>query len=91
MRECSITVVNRLGLHARAAAQLVRLAGTFKSKVTLSRVDTGLSADAKSILTVLMLAASMGTDLKITAEGEDEQAAIDEICGLFTNRFGESM
>jgi phosphocarrier protein HPr len=91
MLESTVTVVNRLGLHARAAAQLVKLAGTFKSKVTLSRVDNGVRADAKSILTVLMLAASVGTELRLTADGEDEEQAINEVAALFANRFGESI
>jgi phosphocarrier protein HPr len=91
MLESTVTVVNRLGLHARAAAQLVKLAGRFRSKVTLVRVDNGVLADAKSILTVLMLAASVGTELRVQADGEDERQAVDEVAALFANRFGESI
>ncbi len=91
MLESTVTVVNRLGLHARAAAQLVKLAGTFKSKIMLIRADNGVLADAKSILTVLMLAASVGTELRLTADGDDEQQAVEEVSALFANRFGESI
>lgn len=90
MLEGTVKVVNRLGLHARAAAQLVRLAGTFKSSIMLLRPDRNVSANAKSILSVLTLAAAVGTELKITVEGEDEEAALSEISALFANRFGES-
>ena len=90
MLERSVRVVNRLGLHARAAAQLVRLAGTFQSSILLIRPDRNVAANAKSILSVLTLAAALGTELMITVEGEDEEAALDEISLLFANRFGES-
>lgn len=84
-------VVNRLGLHARAAAQLVRLAGKFKSTVMLLHPGRNVSANAKSILSVLTLAAAMGTELLITVDGEDEADALSEISTLFANRFGESL
>lgn len=84
-------IVNRLGLHARAAAQLVRLAGRFKSKIKLTRTDNGYSADAKSILNVLTLSASDGTELILSVEGSDEQEAFDAISSLIANRFGESL
>jgi phosphocarrier protein HPr len=90
MREGTLSVVNRLGLHARAAAQLVRLAGTFKSKITLSR-DGTMFADAKSILNLLALAAAFGTTLTLTVEGTDEDEAFEAVGGLFANKFGESM
>lgn len=91
MRESRILVINRLGLHARAAAQLVRLAANFKSAVTLFRADRNVFANAKSILSVLALAASKGTELSITVDGEDEEVALKEIEMLFTNGFGESL
>ena len=91
MRESKVLVSNRLGLHARAAAQLVRLAARFKSSVTLFREDQNVFANAKSILSVLALAASKGTELTITAEGEDEEAALNEIEVLFATGFGESL
>lgn len=91
MLEARITVINRLGLHARAAAQLVRLAGKFKSTVMLLHPGRNVSANAKSILSVLTLAAAMGTELLITVDGEDEETALSEISSLFANRFGESL
>jgi phosphotransferase system HPr (HPr) family protein len=87
--ECRVTIVNRLGLHARAAAKLVRAANAFSSTLRLVRLDRSAAADAKSILSVLMLAASCGTELTITAEGEDEQAALDALCHLISVGFGE--
>ncbi|HEY0050171.1 MAG TPA: HPr family phosphocarrier protein [Pyrinomonadaceae bacterium] len=89
MPEANIKIINQLGLHARAAAQLVRLAGTFKSRVTLMRLDNLVAADAKSILSVLTLAASKGTELKLTVEGVDEQAAFEAVKKIFANGFGE--
>ncbi|MDI1240714.1 MAG: HPr family phosphocarrier protein [bacterium] len=91
MVESRILVNNRLGLHARAAAQLVRLTAKFKSSVTIFRADRNVFANAKSILSVLALAASKGTELSITVDGEDEEAALNEIEGLFANGFGESL
>jgi phosphocarrier protein HPr len=87
--ECRIQIVNRLGLHARAAARLVRAASAFRSAMRLERADRSSSADAKSILSVLMLAASRGTELIITADGEDEQDALDSLCRLISGGFGE--
>lgn len=89
MLEKEIKIVNRLGLHARAAAQLVRLAGQFKSKIMISRTDNGVSADAKSILSILSLAASRGTILKLECNGEDETEAILAVEKLFKEGFGE--
>jgi phosphocarrier protein HPr len=89
MLETEIKIVNPLGLHARAAAQLVRLAGKFSSRIIIKRTDNNLLADAKSILSVLTLAASKGTILILEVEGEDEQTAFDEIKTLFANGFGE--
>ncbi|HEX8369878.1 MAG TPA: HPr family phosphocarrier protein [Pyrinomonadaceae bacterium] len=89
MPEANIKIINLLGLHARAAAQLVRLAGAFKSRVMLMRLDNQVVADAKSILSVLTLAASKGTELKLTVEGVDEQAAFDAVKEIFANGFGE--
>ena len=91
MIERTLQVKARLGLHARAAAKLVRVASGFTSKVELRRVDTSVSADAKSILSVLMLAAGRGTNLQATAEGIDEEAAINAIDQLFANGFGEAV
>ncbi len=90
MVEQQVVVTNRLGLHARAAARLVRTASAFCSTVRLERADRSASADAKSILSVLMLAAARGTPLRATAEGTDEREALGAVCELITSGFGES-
>lgn len=89
MQERKITISNRLGLHARAAARLVRRAAQFNSNVELVREDTGESADGKSILSVLLLAASNGTCLIIKTEGDDEERAINALTELIEQRFLE--
>ncbi len=93
MIERKLLIKARLGLHARAAAKLVRVASGFQSQVRLRRVDgpggMDVSADAKSILSVLMLAASRGTELHASAEGIDEEAAMNAIAQLFAEGFGE--
>lgn len=89
MLEGKIKIINPLGLHARAAAVLVRLAGKFESKIILARTDNNVMADAKSILSVLTLAASKDTHLEISVEGEDETEAFEAICEVFANGFGE--
>lgn len=89
MRDATVTVTNELGLHARAAAELVRLAGTFASTITLNREDTRVTADARALLDILYLAAARGVSLKVTADGRDEEAAIHAITKLFADKFGE--
>lgn len=89
MLEAKIKIINQLGLHARAAAQLVRLAATFKSRIKLKRRDNAVFADAKSILSVLALAASKGVELDLEVEGADEQAALQAVEHLFSSGFGE--
>ena len=90
MAERRLQVTSRLGLHARAAANLVRVASQFKSSLTIKRLDGNAEADAKSILSILTLAASRGTDLKIVASGEDEQEALEAVVGLFSRDFDET-
>ena len=90
MVEERVRVTNRLGLHARAAALLVRTANSFQSMLRLERLDGSASADAKSILSVLMLAASRGTELRLEASGTDEREAASALCQLFACGFGES-
>lgn len=85
-----VIIINRLGLHARAAAQVVRLASRFQCALRLERTDGSATADAKSILSVLMLAASRGTELRAIAEGEDEKEALNALCELFASGFGET-
>jgi phosphocarrier protein HPr len=89
MLESTVKIINPLGLHARAAAQLVRLAGKFKSKIKLERLDNFVVADAKSILSVLTLAAARGTELKLIIEGEDEIETQNALTELIVNGFGE--
>ena len=89
MLEKRILIVNRLGLHARAAARLVRTASAYRSSVRLERADGSAVADAKSILNVLLLAASRGTELRLTVEGEDEREALEAVCALVEGGFGE--
>lgn len=90
MAERRLQVTGRLGLHARAAANLVRVASQFQSSLTLQRIDGHAEADAKSILSILTLAASRGTDLKIIANGVDEQEALDAVVSLFSRDFDET-
>lgn len=89
MLEVEVKVINHLGLHARAAAQLVRLAGNFQSSIELIRTDNTAVADAKSILSVLTLAAAKGTQLKLKIEGADEKRALQAVEEIFNDGFGE--
>lgn len=85
--EKDITIINRLGLHARACAKLVKAAAHYESRVELLQGDE--SADAKSIMSLMMLAAPQGSQLTLKAEGADAQAAAAEIMQLINERFGE--
>ena len=87
MLTAEIQVINKLGLHARAAAKLVNLASTFGSDIKLSLQEQ--SVDAKSIMGIMILAAAQGSNITVSAEGEDEAQALQQICGLFNKRFGE--
>jgi phosphotransferase system HPr (HPr) family protein len=89
MLEKNVKIINPLGLHARAAAQLVRLASTFESDIKLIRPDNQIFADAKSILSVLTLAANKGTELILQIVGEDENEALKSIEQLINQGFGE--
>ena len=81
-------IVNKLGLHARAAAKLVELASRFGARISIRR--EGREADAKSILRVMTLAASKGTNIEVVAEGDDAAEAVDAIERLVAGRFEES-
>lgn len=83
-----MTIVNTLGLHARAAARFVHLAGSFTSQIRVSRGDKTM--DGKSILGLLLLSASRGTVIEITADGPDEEAAIQALTSLVARGFEES-
>jgi phosphocarrier protein len=87
MNTLEVTVVNRLGLHARAAAKFVHLASAFSSRVTVAR--DGTRVDGKSILGLLTLAASKGTKLHLTVSGDDEAEASAQLAELIRSRFGE--
>lgn len=87
MIERATEVVNRLGLHARAAAKLVHTAGGFQSRVTVEK--DGEEVDAKSILGILLLAAGQGSQVTIRCDGQDEEDAMRAVTALFANRFDE--
>ena len=87
MSEEEVQVGNRLGLHARAAAKFVHVANGFRSKITVSKDSTRV--DGKSILGILLLAASQGTCLLVTADGEDEAPAVEALAALVDGGFGE--
>lgn len=80
-------IVNKLGLHARAAAKLTHLASGFRSEIWISR--SGRRVNAKSIMGVMMLAAGKGSKVKLEAEGTDADAALTALAALIANRFGE--
>jgi phosphocarrier protein HPr len=82
-----ITIVNKLGLHARASAKLTKLAGSHRCDVHLSR--NGRRVNAKSIMGVMMLAAGLGSEIEIETDGEDEQVAMAAIRSLIEGKFGE--
>lgn len=87
MTEAEVQIVNQLGLHARAAARFVHLANRFRSKISVYKGDARV--DGKSILGLLTLAAARGVRVRLVAEGEDEQQAVDELRQLIRQRFGE--
>lgn len=87
MLKQTLTIVNKLGLHARAAAKLVKLASTFASDIQLKRQQR--QVNGKSIMGVMMLAASKGTEIELTVSGTDEETAIEQLRMLIQNRFGE--
>jgi len=89
MQNREVVVVNKLGLHARAAAKFVRLASSFTSSVQLVRDSH--CVNGKSIMGVMMLAASKGTKLEVVADGVDEDEALDSLVGLFYTGFDEGV
>ncbi|SDX32326.1 phosphocarrier protein [Allochromatium warmingii] len=82
-----LEICNKLGLHARASAKLVQCASQFASEITIAR--NGQSVNAKSIMGIMMLAASQGTTIVVEATGADEEAALAAIAQLVQERFGE--
>lgn len=87
MERKRITIINKLGLHARAAAKFVKLASSFDSEVRLAR--GGHVVNGKSIMGVMMLAAAKGTELELAVEGRDAKEAVSKLEQLVLERFGE--
>jgi phosphocarrier protein HPr len=87
MTSRTVTVSNQLGLHARAAAKFVHLAARFEAQIRVGRENRVM--DGKSIMGILLLAAARGTAITISADGTDEQAAVDALCALVASGFGE--
>ena len=88
MIETQVTIINKLGLHARAAAKFVACAASFSSRIEAG--SSGNLVDGKSIMSVMMLAAGKGTVLDLRIDGKDEEAALEAIQTLINNRFDEA-
>ena len=87
MAERSVQILNKNGLHARPAAEIVKVSAKFQSEITLMR--DGMEVNGKSIMGVMMLAAECGATLVLRAVGSDEDAALDALAALIANKFGE--
>ncbi|MBS1125457.1 MAG: phosphotransferase system, HPR-related protein [Nitrospirae bacterium] len=87
MKKKDLLIENKLGLHARAAAQIVKAASGFNSKILLSK--DGIEVDGKSIMGIMMMAAARGTTVLVSAEGDDEDKALEGMEKLFKEKFGE--
>jgi phosphocarrier protein len=87
MKTCEVTIKNRLGLHARAAAKFEHLASRYRARILVS--GGGRVVDGKSIMGILLLAAAFGTTIEISADGVDEQDALAALCALVETGFGE--
>ncbi len=85
--EKTLKIINRLGLHARAASMFVKIAERYKCEVEMEK--DGVKVNAKSIMGILMLAAPMGSTVKIITNGEDEDKCLEELANLINDRFGE--
>lgn len=93
MKEAQLEIINKLGLHARAASKLTTLCARFKSQIVFSKLvdnEKKQPADGKSIMALMLLAAGQGTHLHISCDGTDEDAALAAVSELFANRFDES-
>lgn len=88
MQQQDVIIVNKLGLHARAAAKLVNTAAAFAAEVMISR--NGQTVNGKSIMGVMMLAATQGTTIHLQIDGADEEAAMQALTQLINERFGEN-
>jgi phosphocarrier protein HPr len=87
MIKTTVSISNKLGLHARASAKLTKLAGSFQSDISMTR--NGRRVNAKSIMGVMMLAAGLGAEVEIEVDGVDEEAALAAIVALVDDKFGE--
>ncbi|HKP15308.1 MAG TPA: HPr family phosphocarrier protein [Gemmatimonadaceae bacterium] len=87
MVERTVQILNKNGLHARPAAEIVKLAAKYRSEITISR--DGTEVNGKSIMGVMMLAAECGASIVLRADGEDAEQAVDAIATLIANKFGE--
>ena len=88
MTSCELSIANPLGLHARAAAKFVHAAGRFASKIRVAR--GGREVDGKSIMGLLLLAASRGSSIRISADGPDERDAMSALCALVERGFDDA-
>ena len=88
MAEATVEIINKLGLHARAASKLASLAARFSSKITVSK--SSQTADGKGLMSLMLLAAGKGTQLTIQCQGKDETEALAAITALIANRFDEA-
>ena len=87
MAERTVQIVNKNGLHARPAAEIVKISAKYQSEITLSK--DGMEVTGKSIMGVMMLAAECGSSIGLRAEGPDADAAVDALAALIANKFGE--
>ncbi len=87
MKCLTLTIMNRLGMHARASAKFVSLASEFKSQITVTR--GGREVNGKSIMGIMMLAAGKGTHIDLCADGVDQEQAVEALSALINNLFGE--
>lgn len=88
MQSQAITIINKLGLHARASAKFAAMANDYEANIHINK--DGKNVDAKSIMQLMMLAANVGSEITINTEGRDEEAAINALCELINRRFDES-
>jgi phosphocarrier protein len=88
MAERKIRILNETGIHARPAAEIVKLTAKFRSEITLSR--DGVDVNGKSIMGVMLLAAECGSEIVVRADGEDAEAALEALAALVATKFGES-
>jgi phosphocarrier protein HPr len=87
MIQHQVTIINKLGLHARASAKLTKLAGSYPCNVFMTRGERRVNA--KSIMGVMMLAAGLGSEVQVETDGEQEQEAMDALLALINDKFGE--